>query len=436
MTPNCIPWTKTHGFYALMGGFALDTTESGEAFLSEDLQRIALTVKGLLRIIAIDPTLIPNISKEELKDKSKASGLGKTFACIQAAWFCLQCIARTSQGLPISLLELNTIGHALCALLIYALWWDKPFDVEQPTVIKVRGEEMRTIVAHMYMSSGVSCKDGDGSPLPEFDSLEYSPGLKNPSISDDVPFPILINTSNPASRQTAEYTGFRIRVESRRFRKKATFQTKQAKWGKTPYRYHGLPLEIKLLSHDFIRWRLASLAIEKYKQQRPDKKDHNLLVSKPTNDPSISENLTWQWSFEIGLSVALTIYGAIHAAAWNYDFISSEEQFLWRASVVLLMSALVFIPGFLLLGVCYRGLDDLYRDAGHVSGPFSRFLLKFALLLGYFLIGGGMGILGSILLPYLAARFYIVIESVKDVFFLQPEIFKQPVWTKYIPHIT
>ena len=38
--------------------------------------------------------------------------------------------------IPISLLELNTFGHAVCALLIYFLWWNKPFDVDYPTVIQ------------------------------------------------------------------------------------------------------------------------------------------------------------------------------------------------------------------------------------------------------------------------------------------------------------
>ena len=38
--------------------------------------------------------------------------------------------------IPISLLELNTFGHAVCALLIYLLWWEKPFEVDFPTIIK------------------------------------------------------------------------------------------------------------------------------------------------------------------------------------------------------------------------------------------------------------------------------------------------------------
>ena len=39
------------------------------------------------------------------------------------------------QDLPISLLELNTFGHAVCTILIYLIWWEKPFEVDFPTVV-------------------------------------------------------------------------------------------------------------------------------------------------------------------------------------------------------------------------------------------------------------------------------------------------------------
>lgn len=40
------------------------------------------------------------------------------------------------QRIPISLLELNTVGHAICAVLVYILWWEKPFEVDYPTMIQ------------------------------------------------------------------------------------------------------------------------------------------------------------------------------------------------------------------------------------------------------------------------------------------------------------
>ena len=41
-----------------------------------------------------------------------------------------------AQRILISLLELNTFGHAICALFIYLLWWEKPFEVDIPTIVR------------------------------------------------------------------------------------------------------------------------------------------------------------------------------------------------------------------------------------------------------------------------------------------------------------
>jgi hypothetical protein len=81
---------------------------------------------------------ILDISPEEVLSKSKASGLAKGIVCLQAIWFCIQCLSRVSQSLPITLFELNTVAHSICALLVYLLWWEKPLDVQQVISIPIR----------------------------------------------------------------------------------------------------------------------------------------------------------------------------------------------------------------------------------------------------------------------------------------------------------
>jgi hypothetical protein len=82
-----------------------------------------------------------DISQKDLEDKSKGDGLAKALVCLQASWFCVQCLVRVGQALPVTLLEINTFAHSVCALLVYVLWWDKPLDVEQPTYLPVRSVE-------------------------------------------------------------------------------------------------------------------------------------------------------------------------------------------------------------------------------------------------------------------------------------------------------
>jgi hypothetical protein len=74
-----------------------------------------------------------------------------------AIWFCIQCLSRVSQGLAISLLELNTFGHAICSILIYSLWWHKPLDIEEPEVIVIKpgDHKLAMVIAHMCAVSRV-----------------------------------------------------------------------------------------------------------------------------------------------------------------------------------------------------------------------------------------------------------------------------------------
>jgi len=117
-------------------------------------QRSTLTANGISFLLKHEPQLLPDISEKELKDKSKAGSLTKFVACIQATWFCLSCITRISQKLPVSMLEINTFAHALCTVVAYILWWRKRFDIEQPFVI--REDRMTPLLAYMWMASVIS----------------------------------------------------------------------------------------------------------------------------------------------------------------------------------------------------------------------------------------------------------------------------------------
>jgi hypothetical protein len=102
------------------------------------------------------PTLLTPLPKEDIKDKSKANGLAKAITCLQATWFTVQCVYRIVQGLSLSLLELNTVAHALFTLVAYCLWRDEPFDIETPTII--RGQDADGICALLCRASNTDWK--------------------------------------------------------------------------------------------------------------------------------------------------------------------------------------------------------------------------------------------------------------------------------------
>ena len=119
-------------FYAIMGGFAVEGTKSFAVTLDMDMLENDATVEKIRRypIAQID-------------DKSKADYLAKVLACLQAGWIVLECLGRKLTGLPITLLELNTVLHVVNAVVMYGVWWKKPVDVGQPSIIGQSEEEWK-----------------------------------------------------------------------------------------------------------------------------------------------------------------------------------------------------------------------------------------------------------------------------------------------------
>ncbi|KAJ7346141.1 hypothetical protein DFH08DRAFT_1008091 [Mycena albidolilacea] len=112
--------SKAHGFFISMGGFASRTGHH------------LVTTPRQLRDIPRYLTDIRTIDMEDIEDKSKGDTLSKSIALLQGLWFIAQCIARVSQNLPVTELEVATFAFSVVNILIWGLWWNKPLDVQRP----------------------------------------------------------------------------------------------------------------------------------------------------------------------------------------------------------------------------------------------------------------------------------------------------------------
>ena len=142
----------THSFFAGMGGFVFDTEDADCLPYIRGSPRLIVTAHGVAKLA--EHGHLPNIPETLIADKSKADFVAKVFATLQASWFLVQCVARWKARLTITLLELNTLAHVFCALLIYLLWMNKPYDVHEP--IRITGEWVRPLCATMWMFSRIS----------------------------------------------------------------------------------------------------------------------------------------------------------------------------------------------------------------------------------------------------------------------------------------
>ena len=103
-----------------MGGFAIDISGFPD-FLPPDTGKLwTLTEEGVVAAAKLQSELLLSLLEPQIADKSKADALAKMVVCIQAFWFCVQCLSRFAQSMPISLLEVCPL-LALLAITFAAL---------------------------------------------------------------------------------------------------------------------------------------------------------------------------------------------------------------------------------------------------------------------------------------------------------------------------
>jgi len=113
-------WTRTHAFFLIMGGFTLHANGRPLRVLEwRDIQALA----GAGRIAW------PDITEEEINDRSKGDYLSKGIVVLQTTWFIVQFFARVASKLAITELEVVTLAFSTLIGVIYYLWWYKPLDV-------------------------------------------------------------------------------------------------------------------------------------------------------------------------------------------------------------------------------------------------------------------------------------------------------------------
>lgn len=112
----------------------------------------------------------------------------------------------------------------------------------------------------------------------------------------------------------------------------------------------------------------------------------------------------------IGFTTVALVYGGIHALAWLAHFDSSTEQLLWRVSACAVMGG--FPVSLTLLEAYERLSHKYYGDTVFYYGA-------------YF-----------VLLLYVLARAYLVVESFINLSHLPAGAYDVPQWATYFPHIS
>ena len=199
---------------------------------------------------------------------------------------------------------------------------------------------------------------------------------------------------------------------------------------------------VNLTARDITRWRMAWRACRPRTQTKPS-------MCGAFYDASSQQLLTrwcrdWPEWYQIinvpiflGFTAAAFIYGGLHALAWSAHFDSATEKLLWRISSCVVMGGL---PVILSIAGWKRHLERKYRVSnGIVIGtarsegglvtkvydPTFRYTFKLILMVSTLM-----------LVAYLLARAYLVVECFINVFHLPAGVFETPEWSTYFPHIS
>ncbi|KAI4180474.1 MAG: hypothetical protein LQ346_006985 [Caloplaca aetnensis] len=435
-----------------MGGFVFDLDEislqGGDAFTSK-VPRLTLTPRGVALLAACG--YLPKISEEDILDKNKSDNVSKLLSVLQALWILAQIISRVHGKLPVTLLEVNTLAHIICAIIIYALWWNKPKLINEPT--KLRGDWVPPIAAYMFMSSqisrwrrvrpGILKKDWI---VPEFSILAFEPPLSRKEQLDAVrPCPV---DAKPKSMTEITMTSTRPSGLPRMASSTDTgFLTKRPS---VAFSISGVPLETMVStvnsrlesSGDLqkTRWALAAEAMTRYPIMASRvicrETSHNgekLRWFEPAIEELVDDTIgNWATGnllramsgFVMGMIVwsASMAYGGVHATAWHGHFPSRPEALLWRASSICIAGS----------GLTWILINMLAR----ISPWFKAYWKQVETLRAHWTSLVGLGSLATICgLAYLLARIFLVIESFISLRKLPASAFETLEWTELFPHL-
>lgn len=161
-------FSLTYGFYVAMGGLTADISD-----IYDNVSTITITPMGVLSMCETIPWQRFVVNDVTIRDKSKADNLAKMLVLFQVSWTMLQCISRQSSGLPLSVLEVHTMVHATCAMLMYALWFKKPLNIRDSTVLDLSAYADQLALEVMRSKCSAGPPFNQFSHIPGYDSLYH-----------------------------------------------------------------------------------------------------------------------------------------------------------------------------------------------------------------------------------------------------------------------
>ncbi|KAF8249157.1 hypothetical protein K440DRAFT_223437 [Wilcoxina mikolae CBS 423.85] len=470
-------------FFVVMGGFVVHP-----GLGKFDGLPVTLTPKGFLALYTQGHIKEEDLDPKLITDKAKADGLAKMVVCAQAFWFVIQGIGRVASRLPIPLLELHTIMHVLCAVLMYWFWWYKPLDVRYPIVLSLQQDIAEEIYSFVeFLDDGRPLSPSNGTDAPDEGGSDE--GIQQDPIQSVAPCsqngakqPLPAVAPNSRSRTSAglqgtmcaptyEFYQFSFPQNNLVPRLRRTWAIASQNLQLPVLATQLLMVVFPPLAYDFwhdsfklcpppgndlteIQTRIIGLARSR-KRKTQSKNLSTSTVNGFKGEDGFQHirarmlfhnDFTRKSKSEKALIIlgALSIfYGGAHAAAWNSHLPTPVERLLWRISSVIAGSIVPFSLGLFIVGVIlFRILQNLGE---RMTARFSKdhcILCKVGYHCGDFLedeverwiLVALVVYLFCAAIAFIFGRVFLAVESFLSLRSLPRGSYEAVPWSNYWPH--
>ena len=133
-----------------------------------------------------------------------------------------------------------------------------------------------------------------------------------------------------------------------------------------------------------------------------------------------SNNWGMEW---MTITISPILYGLVHFMAWSDNFPTPKERLFWHAS-----SVVVTCSGFIGTLGATLGFFLERREQSHIG------LIR--TIIGRSSFAMGATVIFIIPIIHTLASGFLIIESFRQLFFLNPAVYQAPSWSNYWPHLS
>ncbi|KAH9484600.1 hypothetical protein JR316_0004082 [Psilocybe cubensis] len=331
-------WTKTHGHFLVMGGFML---------YRNGVPVQTLSIEKFHRHLEAGSIDFPNITEEDILDRSKSDFLQRTIVIVQVVWFALQCIARRALGLTITELEVVTLAFTTLNGAMFAFWWNKPLDVRRPFRIDFKPVPVSAPPEPPIEITTVAKAESDSPPTLE----PAAPVNRYARIADeeDWLYMTLLRKSEAKRMQSYSDSGgipLRSRLRDQASKMVSSSSNVVVQFFKSIVDYVQKEGLVSAVFHVFVVWPIERVlnGLGDIVESDDSKKVRKGALRVPTfyAPMMVPDAVAWVRAGAAALGV---VFGSIHMAAWSGTFPSHGEQTTWRVASVII----TVLPGVILL---------------------------------------------------------------------------------------